>query len=338
MRRTVLVTGGAGYIGSHVAIALLDAGYDVLVVDNLSTGDKRLVPAGASFVCADVGVPARVAEILQEHKIDAVMHLAGSLIVPESVEKPLLYYGNNTAASLVLIEACVIHAVRDFVFSSTAAVYGEPERVPVSEDDRGTPINPYGASKLMVERILSDVANAHNVNYAALRYFNVAGADPAGRSGETSRTSTHLMKVAIETALGKRPAISIFGTDYPTPDGTCIRDYIHVSDVARAHVAAIEYLQKDRESGPFNCGLGRGYSVREVLRAVEEVAGRSLPISEVGRRLGDPAALVCDASKLMKLMAWRPQHTNLHRMIENALAWEERLDELLPWKVENHNI
>lgn len=324
MERTVLVTGGAGYIGSHVALALLDAGYGIVVLDNLSTGDERLIPKGVPFIHSDVASSARVQKALVDHKIDAVIHLAGSLIVPESVQNPLFYYRNNTIASHALIEACVKQGVRQFVFSSSAAVYGEPERLPLNEESPVRPLNPYGASKLMTEWILRDVANAHEFCYVSLRYFNVAGADPAGRSGQVSKTSTHLIKVAVETALGQRPSISIFGIDYPTPDGTCIRDFIHVSDLARVHVAAIDYLAGGGKSGAFNCGIGRGYSVREVLKTVEDVVGHPFPVLTAPRRAGDPSAMVCDASKITRCIGWQPRHTELRSIIESTVAWEIR--------------
>jgi UDP-glucose 4-epimerase len=324
MTERVLVTGGAGYIGSHVALALIDAGHRAVVLDDLSTGVRDLVPAEAGFVEGDAGDGTLLARVLEDQGITAVMHFAGSIIVPESVEDPLKYYRNNTCASRNLIEACVKARVDRFVFSSTAAVYGLPEALPAREDAPTAPINPYGASKLVTEMILADVARAHRLRYVALRYFNVAGADPKGRSGQSSPEATHLIKIACEVATGARGHIDIFGDDYETPDGTCIRDYIHVSDLATAHLHALDHLASDGESLTLNCGYGRGYSVREVLEAVERAAGARLEKRLAPRRAGDPPALVADATRIRERFDWRPEHEDLDAITASALAWERR--------------
>src|SRR5215468_907271 len=285
---TVLVTGGAGYIGSHAVRALCTAGIPTIVLDDLSTGSALLVPPNVPLLQGNIGQRALVADTLKRYDVDSVIHFAASIVVPESVERPLDYYRNNVTNSLHLIEACVAHGVRYFIFSSSAAVYGQPATVPVSEDAPTAPLNPYGTTKLMVEWVLRDTAAAHRLRYAALRYFNVAGADAEGRAGQVSRESTHLIKTACEAALGARPEIAIYGTDYPTPDGTCIRDYIHVSDLADIHVLALRRLQAGGGSFVANCGYGRGYSVREVLSAVERIHGQPLNVREAARRPGDP--------------------------------------------------
>jgi UDP-glucose 4-epimerase len=322
---TVLVTGGAGYIGSHVVLALQDAGYRPVVLDNLSTGIRRAVPADGPFVEGDIGDAALLSRIIAEHGIGAVMHFAGSIVVPESVSNPLLYYRNNTLKSLTLIEACVAHGIGSFVFSSTAAVYGIPAEVPVAEGAETRPINPYGASKLMTEWVLRDTAFAHTLRYVALRYFNVAGADPAGRVGQSTPAATHLIKVACEAVVGKRPGLQVYGTDYPTPDGTCVRDYIHVSDLAQAHVLALRYLADGGASVTLNCGYGRGSSVKEVLDMVERVSGRPLQKSFGPRRAGDPPGLIAAADRLRETLGWVPRHDDLAIIVETALAWEMRL-------------
>jgi UDP-glucose 4-epimerase len=325
---TVLVTGGAGYIGSHAVLALLDAGWTVVVIDNLSTGFAWAVPEAATLVEGDIGDDALVAQLIADHGIGAIIHFAGSIIVPESVEKPLRYYENNTVKSRSLIESAVNGGVRHFIFSSTAATYGIPEQVPIIETQRTQPINPYGWSKLMTERMLADTAVAHPLNYCALRYFNVAGADPQGRSGQSTAGATHLIKVAVEAATGKRSHVSVYGTDYDTPDGTGVRDYIHVSDLARAHVDALEKLiANPEESYVMNCGYGRGFSVLEVLDAVDRVTNMKIERKIEARRPGDPDALVADNSKILATLPWRPQRDELDTIVADALAWERKLAE-----------
>jgi UDP-glucose 4-epimerase len=324
----VLVTGGAGYIGSHAVLALIDAGWPVVVLDDLSTGFAWAVPEAATLVEGDVADQALIGRLIAEHGIGAIMHFAGSIIVPESVEKPLKYYENNTAKSRALIEAAVEGGVRHFIFSSTAATYGTPDSVPIPESARTEPINPYGWSKLMTERMLADTAFAHPINYCALRYFNVAGADPQGRSGQSTAGATHLIKVAVEAATGKRSHVSVFGTDYDTPDGTGIRDYIHVSDLAAAHVAALEKLiETPSESYVMNCGYSRGFSVLEVLDAVDRVTGVTVERRLEPRRAGDPGALVSDNRKILATLDWRPKRDDLDTIVADALAWEKKLAE-----------
>jgi UDP-glucose 4-epimerase len=323
---TVLVTGGAGYIGSHMVHALLDRGEQVIVLDNLSTGIRGLVADRAEFVEGDVGDAALLRRVLASGKVEAVIHFAGSIVVPESVENPLAYYANNTVASRTLIAASVEAGVRRFVFSSTAAVYGSPEHNPIAEIAPKEPINPYGRSKLMTEWMLEDTARAHPFTYVALRYFNVAGADPEGRTGQSTPKATHLIKRACQAALGRVPQLEIFGTDFPTRDGTGIRDYIHVSDLADAHALALAYLAKGGASRVLNCGYGRGFSVREVIDMVSRVAGVSLPAREAPRRAGDPAELVADSSQLKTLLNWQPEHDDLEEIVRTAFAWEKRLN------------
>lgn len=325
----VLVTGGAGYIGSHAVLALLDAGWPVVVIDNLVTGFRWAVDNRAAFVEGDIEDIALVGRILGDHRIGAIMHFAGSIIVPESVENPLKYYHNNTAKSRALIEAAIKGDVRHFIFSSTAATYGTPEESPVREDMPTRPINPYGMSKLMTEAMLADVSQAHPFNYCALRYFNVAGADPQARTGQSTAGATHLIKVAVETALGKRESVAVFGTDYDTPDGTGVRDYIHVSDLAAAHVHALEALVADpATSHILNCGYKRGFSVLEVLDAVDRVTNMKITRKIEGRRAGDPASLVSDNDRILARLPWRPQHADLDTIIGHALAWERKLSEI----------
>ena len=327
-RPTVLVTGGAGYIGSHAVLALLDSGWEVVVIDNLTTGFRWAVPEPAVFVQGDIADRALVAALIAKHRIGAIIHFAGSIVVPESVEKPLKYYENNTVKSRSLIESAVEGGVRHFIFSSTAATYGIPERVPIDEDTRTLPINPYGWSKLMTERMLADAAFAHPLNFCALRYFNVAGADPRGRSGQSTAGATHLIKVAVEAAVGKRDCVSVFGTDYDTPDGTGVRDYIHVSDLAAAHVDALEQLIEDPASSHImNCGYGRGFSVLEVLDAVDRVTNMTIERRMEPRRPGDPDALVADTSKILATLPWRPKLDDLETIVAHALAWERKLAE-----------
>jgi UDP-glucose 4-epimerase len=325
---TVLVTGGAGYIGSHAVLALLDAGWKVVVIDNLTTGFRWAVPEAASFVQGDIADQPLLARLIEDHGIGAIIHFAGSIVVPESVEHPLKYYENNTVKSRSLIESAVQGGVRHFIFSSTAATYGIPERVPVVESARTQPINPYGWSKLMTERMLADTAFAHPVNFCALRYFNVAGADPRGRSGQSTAGATHLIKVAVEAAIGKRSHVSVYGTDYDTQDGTGVRDYIHVSDLAAAHVDALEKLIEDPEASHImNCGYGRGFSVLEVLDAVDRVTNMKIERRLEARRAGDPDALVADNGKILSTLPWRPRLDDLDTIVTHALAWERKLAE-----------
>ena len=322
----VLVTGGAGYIGSHAVLALNDAGWAVAVIDDLSNGTRRIVPADVPFFEGDIADRRFVDGVLRDQGIGAIMHFAGSIVVPESVEKPLDYYRNNTLASHALISAAVDAGVRHILFSSTAAVYGAPEQVPIREDDPKLPINPYGASKLMTERMLSDASAAHPFNFGALRYFNVAGADPGGRSGQIGKGSTHLIKVAVEAAVGKREHIDIFGSDYPTADGTCIRDYIHVSDLAAAHVAALDWLARNPDENlVLNCGYGKGLSVLEVLDAVDRHTNRPIKRVMAERRAGDPPELVAANQRLLETLEWRPAYADIDRIVGDALAWERKL-------------
>jgi UDP-glucose 4-epimerase len=322
----VLVTGGAGYIGSHAVLALLDSGCSVAVIDNLSTGFRWAVPGSAAFYEGDIDDSCLLARIFAEQGTRAVMHFAGSIIVPESVADPLKYYHNNSAKSCGLMAACVAARLPHFLFSSTAAVYGIPEASPVSEDAPTRPINPYGMSKLMTEAMLRDTANAHPLNYAALRYFNVAGADPQGRSGQSTQGATHLIKVAVEAALGQRTHVSVYGADFATPDGTGVRDYIHVSDLAAAHLLALEALiAQPQRSLTINCGYGRGSSVLEVLDAVERVANKKIERRIERRRRGDPDALVASNGRLKATLPWVPQRAELDIIVADALAWEHRL-------------
>jgi len=325
---SVLVTGGAGYIGSHAVLALLDAGWNVSVIDNLVTGFRWAVPDAVRFHEGDIGDEALVARIIAEDGIGAILHFAGSVVVPESVVNPLKYYRNNTANSRALIESAVKGGVKHFIFSSTAATYGIPDETPVREDMPTVPINPYGMSKLMTEAMLRDVAVAHPINYCALRYFNVAGADPAGRSGQSTAGATHLIKVGVEAALGKRDGVSVFGTDYATPDGTGVRDYIHVTDLADAHLHALETLiaQPDA-SHVMNCGYGRGFSVLEVLDSVDRITNKTIVRRMEPRRLGDPDALIADNSRIMATTEWRPKLDDLDMIVAHALAWERQLAE-----------
>jgi len=327
-RCPVLVTGGAGYIGSHTVLALLDAGWPVVVIDNLVTGFRWAIPEAASFVEGDVGDEALVGRTIAEQGIGAILHFAGSVVVPESVTDPLKYYRNNTGNSRALLSAAVAGGVGHFIFSSTAATYGLPETVPVSEDMPKQPINPYGMSKLMTEAMLADVAAAHPMNYCALRYFNVAGADPQGRSGQSTAGATHLIKVAVEAATGKRDGVAVFGTDYATPDGTGVRDYIHVTDLAAAHVEALEALiAEPGRSHTLNCGYGRGFSVMEVLDAVDRVTNLKLNRRIEPRRAGDPDALIADNRRILETLPWRPRLDDLDVIVAHALAWERSLEQ-----------
>jgi UDP-glucose 4-epimerase len=325
----VLVTGGAGYIGSHAVLALADAGWPVAVIDDLSTGFRWAVPGDVPFYRGDIADADLLARIFAEQGTRAVLHFAGSIVVPESVADPLRYYHNNTAKSRALIAAAVAAGVPHFLFSSTAATYGIPEVSPVTEDSPKLPINPYGTSKLMTELMLADVARAHPLNYGALRYFNVAGADPQGRTGQSTAGATHLIKVAVETALGKRGHVEIYGSDYATPDGTGVRDYIHVSDLAAAHVLALEALiAEPARSLTMNCGYGRGFSVREVLDAVDRTTGGRIERRVAPRRAGDPDSLISDNTRIKATLLWTPRHADLDTIVAHALAWERKLSEI----------
>ncbi len=323
----VLVTGGTGYIGSHMVLELAERGETVVVLDDLSTGLRRLVPSSATFYLGDTGDEELLGHIFKVHAVNAIMHFAGSIVVPDSVTDPLGYYFNNTVKSRALIAAAVKHGVKDFIFSSTAAVYGVPERIPITEDTPLAPISPYGNSKLMTETMLRDSAAAYPMRFCSLRYFNVAGADPAGRAGQVSLRATHLIKIACETVTGKRPYMEVFGTDYPTPDGTCIRDYVHVTDLASAHWHALDYLRRGGESAALNCGYGRGFSVLEVIDTVKRVSGVDFEVRIAGRRPGDPPVLISSPDLIRKTLAWRPEHENLDVIVEHALHWERNLAE-----------
>ncbi len=323
----VLVTGGAGFIGSHMVLELLDAGEDVVVLDNLSTGFRWAVPDEAEFVEGDVGDHTLVRRLLSGHRIDAVVHFAGSVVVPDSVADPLGYYLNNTCKSRTLIATAVEAKIPHFIFSSTAAVYGMPKENPVAEDALLMPMSPYGTSKLMTELMLRDTAKASDLRYVALRYFNVAGADPRGRSGQSTARATHLIKVACETAVGERPYLEVFGTDYPTPDGTCIRDYIHVTDLVRAHLDALRYLRAGGESEVLNCGYGNGFSVLDVISSVKRVSQHDLAVRMAPRRPGDPAAIVARAERIGAVLGWKPGLADLDTIVGHALGWEKRLTE-----------
>jgi len=326
---TILVTGGAGYIGSHAVLALKDAGYGVVVIDNLITGFDWAVPEGVPLVRGDIADQPLVEAALRDHGVKAIMHFAGSVVVPESVENPLKYYHNNSAKTRDLIESAVRVGVPHFIFSSTAATYGIPEESPVRETTPQRPINPYGMSKLMTEYMLRDVSAAHGMNFCALRYFNVAGADPQGRSGQSTAGATHLIKVAVEAALGKRDGVSVFGTDFDTPDGTGVRDYIHVTDLAAAHVLALEALMaKPERNYLLNCGYGRGFSVLEVLDAVDRVTNIKIERRMEGRRAGDPDSLISDNRAIMNEFPWEPRHADLEQIVTHALAWERKLSEI----------
>jgi UDP-glucose 4-epimerase len=321
----VLVTGGCGYIGSHMVHALVDAGEAVVVIDDLSTGFRSAIPKVVPLIVDDVGNEVLVADLIRTHSVSEIIHFAASIVVPDSVRDPLAYYKNNTVNARALLQAATETGVRHFIFSSTAAVYGNPARVPVAEDAPLWPMSPYGNSKLMTEIMLRDVAAARPLKFVILRYFNVAGADPAMRTGQSTVGATHLIKVAVETALGMRPQIEVFGTDYDTPDGTCIRDYIHVSDLAAAHRAALAHLRQGGASDTFNCGYGHGYSVLEVIEAVKHASGRDFKVRHAPRRPGDPAAIVADWSRIRAHLGWSPKFDNLDTIVAHALAWERRL-------------
>lgn len=322
---TVLVTGGAGYIGSHMVLKLIEEGQQVVVLDNLSTGFDWTVHADAIFVQGAIQDQDFVSDVIKTHKIEEIVHFAGSIVVPESVSDPLKYYLNNTSASRNLIECAVKGGVKRFVFSSTAAVYGMTGLDPVDENLALNPVSPYGRSKLMTEMMLQDVCAVHDMNFGVLRYFNVAGADPQKRSGQSSAVSTHLIKVAAQAALGSRDHLGLFGTDYPTPDGTCVRDYIHVSDLADAHAALLNHMRSHEESFTFNCGYGRGYSVREVIDVVKKVSGVDFAVREEPRRAGDPPAIVAAVDKIHATLDWTPQHENLEEIVSHAYDWEQYL-------------
>jgi UDP-glucose 4-epimerase len=321
----ILITGGAGYIGSHMVYALADAGEQVVVLDNLSTGFDWAVAKGVPLIIGESGDQMLVAETIRDHGIESIIHFAASIVVPDSVRDPLSYYRNNTVNSRALIECAIKHGVRHFIFSSTAAVYGNPAQIPVQEDSPTQPISPYGWSKLMTEIMLRDASNAHGLKHVILRYFNVAGADPKGRTGQSTNGATHLIKVAVETALGSRPKLNVFGTDYQTPDGTCIRDYIHVSDLVQAHRDALRHLRSGGPSLTLNCGYGHGFSVREVIEAVKRASGVDFKVENTARREGDPAQIVADATEIRKTLQWQPRFADLSTIVNHALAWEREL-------------
>src|SRR5215469_9625472 len=322
---TVLVTGGAGYIGSHMVRTLVDAGESVVVVDNLSTGFSAHLPDGVPLFIGDAGDENLVEGVIAQHRVESIIHFAGSVVVPDSMRDPLLYYRNNTMTTRSLLNAAVRTGVNRFIFSSTAAVYGNPDQVPVPETAPTRPLSPYGSSKLMTEIMLHDVASAHNMGYVVLRYFNVAGADPLARIGLSTVGATHLLKIAVEAATGQRAKIDVFGTDYPTPDGSCIRDFIHVSDLAQAHKAALSYLRAGGGSLTLNCGYGRGYSVLETIEAVRRVSGRHFAVQYAARRPGDIMTMVADTSRIRSTLDWTPQFDDLDTIVRHALAWEEKL-------------
>jgi UDP-glucose 4-epimerase len=322
---TVLVTGGAGYIGSHMVLALAEAGESVVVIDNLSTGFSAFLPEGVPLFIGDAGDENLVEGVIEQHEVESIIHFAGSVVVPDSMRDPLGYYRNNTFTTRSLLNAAVKRGVNRFIFSSTAAVYGNPDQVPVPEIAPTRPLSPYGFSKLMSEIMLQDVAQAHGMKYAVLRYFNVAGADPQGRAGLTTAGATHLLKIAVEAATGQRAKIDVFGTDYPTPDGSCIRDFIHVSDLAQAHRAALSYLRSGGDSVTLNCGYGRGYSVLETIEAVRRISGRNFAVQYAPRRPGDIMTMVADTSRMRSMLDWTPQYDNLDVIATHALAWEEKL-------------
>jgi UDP-glucose 4-epimerase len=324
MKKQILVTGGAGYIGSHTIEQLGEAGYDIVTYDNLSTGTVGALRYGKLFV-GDLSDREQLTQVFNQHHFDAVLHFAASISVPESIVNPLNYYSNNTANTLNLLHCCQAFGVNKFIFSSTAAVYGQPEGTqPITEDILPQPLNPYGSSKLMSERLIRDYASASKLRYVILRYFNVAGAQVAGNLGQTGKKATHLIKVACDAALGRRASMEVFGTDFDTPDGTGIRDYIHVDDLARAHVDALAYLESENPSQILNCGYGTGYSVRQVIKKVKEISGVDFPIIETARREGDPACVIAGADRITKLLGWKPRYNDLDLIIRTAIAWEKK--------------
>jgi UDP-glucose 4-epimerase len=323
---SILITGGAGYIGTHMVHAALESGREVVVLDNLSTGVRGLVSEDARFHQGNVGDQTLVRRLVNYYAVKEVIHFAGSIVAPDSVKEPLAYYANNTVASRSLIEACIMEGVKLFVFSSSALIYGPPLLTPMPETTRKEPENPYGRSKLMTEWMLEDASRAHDFRFVALRYFNVAGADPKGRTGQSTPRATHLIKRACQVGLGRVPQLDIFGTDFPTPDGTGVRDYIHVSDLVDAHLLALEHLANGGQSVAMNCGYGHGESVRDVIRAVSRVIGHQLPTVESPRRPGDPPALIADSTKLKTELGWRPKHDDLEAIVASAYAWERRLN------------
>lgn len=327
---TVLVTGGAGYIGSHVVLALRDRGRPCVVVDDLSTGSRLLLPGDVELVSGDVGDTALIGRLIEQHRITSIVHLAASTSVPDSVRQPLLYYANNTAKTCTLLQVAIEHDVAEFVLSSTAAVYGTPQTQMVDEDAPLNPQSPYGSSKLMAETTLSDAGAAYGLRFCALRYFNVAGADPALRAGQLE--SGALIKLAAQVALGRRPKFEIFGTDYTTPDGSCIRDFIHVTDLAAAHVSALDYLAQGGASATLNCGYGRGYSVLQIVDALKQISGRDFPVEVCPRRPGDIDAIIAANGRIRQKLAWSPQYDDVHVILRHALAWEQHLQSLATTK------
>ena len=325
---TVLVTGGAGYIGSHFVYAMAEAGESVVVIDNLSTGFSDFVPGGVPLIVGDAGDESLVESTIGDYQVESIVHFSGSVVVPDSVRDPLGYYRNNTMTTRSLLNAAVRCGIGRFIFSSTAAVYGNPEQVPVNEAAPTRPLSPYGSSKLMTEIMLHDVAAAHDMRYAVLRYFNVAGADPHARIGLATIGATHLLKIAVEAATGQRAKIDVYGTDYPTPDGSCIRDFIHVSDLAQAHAAALSYLRQGGRSVTLNCGYGRGYSVIETIEAVRRVSGRNFAVQYAPRRPGDIMTMIADTARMRATLDWAPQYDDLDVIATHALAWEGKLRHL----------
>ena len=322
---SVLFTGGAGYIGSHMVLAPVEAGESVVVVDNLSTGFSTSLPDGVPLFIGDAGDENLVEGVIAAQDVKSIIHFAGSVVVPDSIRDPLAYYRNNTMTTRNLLKAAVKSGVNQFIFSSTAAVYGNPDKVPVPEEAPTRPLSPYGSSKLMAEIMLHDVAAAHGMKYVVLRYFNVAGADPQARIGLATVGATHLLKIAVEAAVGPRAKVDVFGTDYPTPDGSCIRDFIHVSDLAQAHRAALAYLRAGGASVTLNCGYGRGYSVLETIEAVRRISGRNFAVQHGPRRPGDIMAMIADTSRLRTALDWTPQYQELETIVAHALAWEQKL-------------